>query len=541
MRHPAQSWTRLWRQFAEFVFIRTSSCLCDKHLTFAILGLLWADLILHLSYQWRASEQYEYGWFVPVLALAVAIGRWQTRPRATAAAFGPIAGVLGILSFAWLLPLRIIDEVNPDWPLVVWAFAGTVVGITLLAARAAGGWAWVKHFGFSICFILVAVPWPWRVEHFVISNLMTVLTACCVEVLGWFGVPALQMGNTLEFGSGRLGITEACSGIRSLQSSIMASLFLGELYLLRRGMRLLLVSAGLGLALGLNFSRTLILAWRGWLEGIEAAEDWHDITGVVITGILLGAIWALAVAWRSRSAVFKINRADSFGVAITRSCMWAMFGWVIFMMSGTELWFRIHEAKREGALAWSVVLPTRSPEFRSIQLSEREKSLLACDENLCGAWKDENGAEWITYYFHWLPGSMLSRVRAREHSPLQCLPSAGKSLVQNAGQRAFAIQGITLPVNRYVFDDEGEPLFAFFCLVEDGSEPMLLTPRLSAAERIAAALTARRRIGQRTLELIVRGMPSLQDAERAVEAMLPRIVRLDGGVTLTGSADRSDL
>jgi hypothetical protein len=64
-----------------------------------------------------------------------------------------------------------------------------------------------------------------------------------VEVLGWLGIPAMAHGNVIEVATGMVGIDEACSGIRSFQSSLMISLFFGEFYALSRGPAWLLVPA----------------------------------------------------------------------------------------------------------------------------------------------------------------------------------------------------------------------------------------------------------------------------------------------------------
>ena len=65
-----------------------------------------------------------------------------------------------------------------------------------------------------------------------------------VDLLGWVDVPALVHGNVIEVSTGMVGIDEACSGIRSFQSSLMISLFLGEFYRLSTRSRWLLVPAG---------------------------------------------------------------------------------------------------------------------------------------------------------------------------------------------------------------------------------------------------------------------------------------------------------
>ena len=44
-----------------------------------LFAALWVDLVRQLSYQWNASEQYAYGWFVPFLSLGLFFKRWANR------------------------------------------------------------------------------------------------------------------------------------------------------------------------------------------------------------------------------------------------------------------------------------------------------------------------------------------------------------------------------------------------------------------------------------------------------------------------------
>jgi exosortase len=247
-----------------------------------LFGVLWADLVRQLSYTWETSEQYAFGWFVPFLGLALFLKRWLTRPVAQSQSslfwLTALVTVVALL----LLPVRVVYEINPDWPLCSWLMTLMVVGISLYAVFIAGGWNWVRHFAFPICFILVAVQWPYRIENGLTQDLMRVVATLTVELLGWFSIPAVQHGNLIEVSTGVVGISEACSGIRSFQSTLMAALFLGELYQLRWTRRLLLLAGGLATAFCLNIVRTLILAWHASSDGIEALDKWHDPAGMLI-------------------------------------------------------------------------------------------------------------------------------------------------------------------------------------------------------------------------------------------------------------------
>ena len=149
-----------------------------------------------------------------------------------------------------------------------WLYAGIVVAATLYALFLAGGWAWVKHFGFPVALILVAVVWPFRIEKGLTQGLMRLDANLTVELLGWVDIPALQRGNLIELSTGTVGVDEACSGIRSFQSSLMAALVMGELYRFRLLPRAALVLCGIVLGFCFNVVRTLILR-------LASQPEWH--------------------------------------------------------------------------------------------------------------------------------------------------------------------------------------------------------------------------------------------------------------------------
>src|ERR1035441_5017952 len=315
-------------------------------LPIAVFGVLWIDLIRLLSTQWETREQYAYGWFVPLFAAALLWRRWLDRPRAGLqdhrTTGQQVRGPLSVVSGQWsrspvvrslvvsglvvLLPLRVIYEINTDWPLISWVYTLIVVALTLYAFHLAGPpssvlcppssgpvvrrpWSvvspWVRHFAFPVCFILVAVVWPYRIEKGLTQDLMQVVASLTVELLGWLDIPALQRGNLIELGTGTVGIDEACSGIRSFQSSLMAALLMGELYRLRLLPRAALVVSGITLGFCFNVMRTLLLSYQANQQGLSAIEKWHDPAGLTITVACFFCLWALAVIitkWTKRRA-----------------------------------------------------------------------------------------------------------------------------------------------------------------------------------------------------------------------------------------------
>ena len=91
----------------------------------------WVALWNKLRVDWTINEQYEYGWFVPPLSLAVLTMRWKDRPSAQPRR-RPAGGWFVLAVFAGLFligPLRLVEGPNPDWRLIYWLHAAAAAGL----------------------------------------------------------------------------------------------------------------------------------------------------------------------------------------------------------------------------------------------------------------------------------------------------------------------------------------------------------------------------------------------------------------------------
>ena len=113
-------------------------------------------------------------------------------------------------------------------------------------------------------------------------------------MLNAVGVPALLHGNVIEVSTGLVGIDEACSGIRSLQATLMIALLFGEYYRLAATRRGWLLVAGPALALFFNFVRTFVLVSVAAHAGLPTMQRWHDPTGVALLVGCFTCLWLVA-------------------------------------------------------------------------------------------------------------------------------------------------------------------------------------------------------------------------------------------------------
>lgn len=493
----------------------------------AVLGALWGVLCWRLGAVWSVDEQYGYGWFVPLFAVVLGFLRWEDRPapggnRPGNRGWPALAVGAAVLGLGLLAPLRLFEDANPDWRVLGWVHAGLLAGLTLGAFGAAGGWPWVRWMAFPVAFFFVGVPWIRSVEEGVIQFLMRGVAAAAAEGLQLLGTPARVEGNLLRVGAGTLGVNEACSGVRSLQTSLMIGLLLGELNRLSVPRRVALVVSAAALAVVANVLRALTLAFIAARQGLAAAERGHDTAGWVILGLVFLGTLGLAAALRPRGAVAKEEEAAAVrsvppGRALPLAWVVGALAWTVVVESGVEGWFRWHERGLAPQTRWTARWPAGAPDLRDLPVAERTKRILHCDEGRGAAWRGTANVRTLAYFFHWQPGRN-SPLLANAHRPDVCLPAAGWDAAGDDGVSLYPVApGLTLPFRHFRFTrrEGGGVAHIFYCLWEDRAAPgggggaaTTTTESLgrdpsegSYSERWQAVRDGRRHLGQRVLEV----------------------------------------
>ena len=350
-----------------------------------------------------------------------------------------------IAGAALLVPVRLIQEANPDWRLLSWSMALAVIAISAGGLYLAGGLRWVRHFAFPMLFFLVAVPWPTQFEQAVIQGLMRAVASINVEVLNAIGISAVQMGNVIEVGSGFVGIAEACTGVRSLQSTFMVSLFLGEFYQFSVLRRVMLVIAGAILAFVCNLIRTFLLVYVAEREGMDAIHSWHDPAGLTILLACLFGLWGLSMLMGGSSSVAPtIGAAHARGaLPIPRVVLICLLALTVTAEAATQAWYGFHEARAARVEPWNVAWPKEAKNWKEVPVSPEAQELLRYNEGGGGSWIGEDGRPWTMYFFKWLPGRTAG-LFIKNHRPDVCLPASGMTLRSGVQNKLFEVNGVML-------------------------------------------------------------------------------------------------
>jgi exosortase len=481
---------------------------------FAIPVILYVALLSFwpLASHWSADPQYHFGYLVPALTLFLAALRWKSRPAPKAS--GRSAVVLAAVLFAMFLPAWIVLQPNPDWRLLNWSATGLCVAFLLACAAALGGTAWARHFAFPAFFLLTAVPWPTELEWPVTQGLMRGVATTAAEVLSLCGIPAIAQGNLVEIASGTLGVDVACSGIRSLQPSLMMALFLGEVFRFDLSRRLALFFAAVVIAVITNVGRVLILASVAAAKGFSAIDAWHDPAGTLLMTICFALTWGAALLiGRGYSPA---QSGDVGGAARVPPWGWSCLGmlWIAASVGAGEAWYR-HGPAQTGT-PWTFTVPD---EAQSVPIDAEARAMLRFDRGAGWKWQAGPAQEWIGYDMIWDSGPARSRMLLSMHRPDICLAAVGLRLLEDRGVIWAEANGVRIPFQAYVFESSRGPLHVYYALYRAG-EPVLERESSVRNACLRAVTEGRRTVDQRVLQLAVAGTSRAQSADAALAELL---------------------
>jgi len=406
-----------------------------KRTAFILLFLgLWGMLLAHLSREWWSNPQYGYGLFVPFLC---AWFLYQGRDE-IASSFGPppsgpppqLANVLLCAGALLLFPLELYRQIAPGLRGFGVGGAALFLALTLWTLEHLG----MKKiprvvWGVAILF-LTAVPWPTTIEAAIVQGLMKFAAQLNAEILYWVGILAIPRGNLIELENGIVSIDEACSGIRSLQSCLMAAVALGLLF--RLSWRRLIALAALGqlFALAGNAFRSLVLTWIAAKQGLSAVEKFHDPAGWTILIFATLSLYFIGSKWRGQEPeVPAVNPSDVF-----RRLDWthlprarAAFSIAVISLAGAQFWYLAHEHLEPARTEPSLRFQARDGiTATDVQVSDAILEQLQPQKGASYQVSSPLAGDAAVYYFFWGPSS--ENRTGFFHRPDVCMSGVGWEL-----------------------------------------------------------------------------------------------------------------
>lgn len=423
--------------------------------------------------EWELDPQYSYGFLVPILCLALFFQRWQDRPAPNPPQNLWKPATMAFPAFVFLAAVQPFFEANPEWRVSGILGAFSAVLLTILFIYAVGGSPWMRHFLFPVCFFLLAIPWPRNAEEAVMGFLMEKNAIAALEILHWCGHEAVRRGHLITLPTGTLGVEEACSGVRSLQSGIMSAFFLGEIFRFSVFVRCGLVFSSVLIALFGNFARATTLSLIASSYGVAAIEKWHDIAGYAILLTTIGSLWVVSYFYyRSCHSKLKAIQGEKeiphsplqIPKPVHFACL-AVLATTLISLAGTEIWYRSHEQTPNSESQWTIQSGTSGT--RSVPISDRTRRILFYPEGFSERFLDAGGRNWQFFYLRW-PAGRTAIQALNIHDPRTCLASIGMVLDRQLPSITISVADQTFRFRVFLFHDEGRPILVFHSIIAGG-------------------------------------------------------------------------
>jgi hypothetical protein len=181
-------------------------------------------------------------------------------------------------------------------------------------------------------------------------------------------------------------------------------------------------------------------------------------------------------------------------------------------------------ARKGETLHWSFELPASKEHFADVLLQDP-----LGDERRAASWTESDGSRWTALFFRWAAGPPRSRILARLHRPENCLPATGSKLQVDRGTILIKAKDLIIPFHALDFDYDGQQAYVFFCLWQDrlksGEQLRMRDHWDDRLVGLESVLLGERNLAQQTLEIVIFGYATFQEAEAALRRQMQTLIR----------------
>lgn len=235
------------------------------------LGLLFIELLQSFLMRWSTEPQYSHGFAIPLIAgglgwflrSRIPVGRcacdkWGIALIAT----GSLMHVVGVYLFVEAVDCLGLLACITGGILLIWG-RNMVLGV----------WP-------AILFLVFMFPLPFRVERMLSAPLQLYGAEQAAWYIQLLGIPAVAKGSLILMGEHRLGVAEACSGMRML--TVFFAISAAAIIITKRTVweKFVIFLSAIPIALICNIGRIVATAVAHHWFGPETADlIFHDLSG----------------------------------------------------------------------------------------------------------------------------------------------------------------------------------------------------------------------------------------------------------------------
>lgn len=238
-----------------------------------LTGLYWQTFPA-LILDWWADPNYSHGFLVPLFSAFLIWHQWDALKR-----FTPSGSWVGLPLLFGGIAMLVLGDIAAEEFLQRTSFIVLIAGLMLFHL----GTAIFRRVAFPIAFLFFMVPLPFIVFNAIAFPLQELAAHNAEWMLDLLGIPVLRDGNIIHLKDVSLGVTEACSGIRSLISLLALSVAWAHLTLPRVGLMIVLVIAAVPVTIMANAGRIVLTGLISQYFGVAYAQGFfHSFSGWII-------------------------------------------------------------------------------------------------------------------------------------------------------------------------------------------------------------------------------------------------------------------
>ena len=238
------------------------------------LVVLFASVAGDMAIQWWDDPNYSHGYLVPLFSGYVL---WQRRQGLAAdVAEGSWLGLVVLLGGVATLVIGVVGAEN-------FLMRSSLIVILAGLVLFHGGTRTFSSVAFPLGFLFFMVPLPQIVFNAIAFPLQGFAAQNATTILEMIGIPVLRDGNVIHLSRITLGVTEACSGIRSLISLLALAVAWSYVTLPRGWVRLTLIASAVPITIAANVARIVLTGLIGQYVDPRYAEGFfHSFSGWVV-------------------------------------------------------------------------------------------------------------------------------------------------------------------------------------------------------------------------------------------------------------------
>ena len=266
-----------------------------------LLGALYWQTMRDLALQWWDDPNYTHGFMVPVFSAYLV---WRQRTRL--AALVPQGNLLGLPVLLAGIAAFLLGDLGAELFLTRSSLIVVLAGLVLFHL----GTAVFRVVCFPLAFLFFMVPLPAIIFYAITFPLQSLAARQAAWALDLLGVPVILDGNVIHLSQLSLGVTEACSGIRSLVSLLGGAVGWAYLALPGGWVTLVFVASTVPITILANAGRVVSTGLIGRWFGVEYASGFfHTFSGWAVFVFAFVCLFAVSGLLRWLQGRFAKERA----------------------------------------------------------------------------------------------------------------------------------------------------------------------------------------------------------------------------------------